>query len=420
MSVVRGKGFSHTRKAEEALDILFSISKFIPKFEYIKTINALDRIIAENIISNINLPGFKRSAMDGYAVKANNTHGATETNPIQMNVTGMIEIGNTLSSPLKDKTMIKISTGAPLPEGADAVIKLEDCEQISDKMVEIVNSVAIGKNVAKIDEDIKKGEFIYNNGHLVKPWDIAMLIAIGKTSIKVMCKPMVATLSTGNELVDSDTKPKIGQVVDSNRPAINSWLIKLGVQIVDSQRCIDDIDIIEGTIKDLAIISDLIITTGGTSVGTLDFLPEIISKIGELSVHGLSIRPGKPLALGNIITETNGIVKETPIISLPGYPLAAFINFELFVSPLISKWTKIAPPWQKWKKVKLMQKIPSKSGFRDFIRLKKGKFGAELIRITGAGILSSLVKADYMLEIPEHIEGYAAGEEVSVKILKGD
>ncbi|MHA2254282.1 MAG: molybdopterin molybdotransferase MoeA [Candidatus Kariarchaeaceae archaeon] len=410
--IVKGKGFSKTFKAHEALGILLKKAKFSPISENIHVIDAVDRILAVNIHSKVNLPGFIRSAMDGYAVIAEDTHGASETNPIQLQITGNVEIGDIDTPSSNTGTAIKISTGAPLPEVANAVVKIEDCELIDENNLEVVKSVSKGKNVAKMDEDVKIGQLIFGKGLILKPWDIAMLVSIGNTEIEVLKRPKIATLSTGNELVSSN--PQKGQVIDSNRPAINSWLEKLGAKIADTRHCDDDLDTIKATIIELANKSDLIISTGGTSVGTRDYLPEVIEELGELWVHGISIRPGKPVALGKIVL----LERETPIIALPGYPLAAFINFNLFVTQLHAKWTKIAPPWQKTTKVKLLQRIPSKSGFRDFIRLKKSENGAKLIRITGAGILSSLIQADYLLEIPEDVEGYPAGEEVNVTILR--
>ena len=312
--------------------------------------------------------------------------------------------------------MIGISTGAPIPSGADAVIQIEECEELENK-IEIVSSVTIGKNISKPDEDVKSGEKIFSRYHMIKPWDIGLIEAIGKGNVQVISRPKIATLSTGNELVSSNTIPEFGQVVDSNRPAINSWIRKLGAEIVASNRCNDDPELIEEMLLELSMVSDLIVTSGGTSVGCKDYLPDIIRKLGDLWVHGVSIRPGKPLALGKIKNKSN---KETPIIALPGYPLATFINFDLFVAPVISQWTRHPIPWREKTYVKLLQKIPSKSGYRDFIRLKKQGDGAALMRITGAGILSSLVNADYMLEIPEDVEGYAEGDVVEVKILRGE
>jgi molybdopterin molybdotransferase len=408
---VRGHGFSNILRVDQIQKIILERCKFNPEEETIVSIDGMDRILAENVVSNVNLPGFKRSAMDGYAVVASDTFGASDTNPITFSVSGVVEIGDTQAPEMETNQVVRISTGAPLPEGANAVVRLEDCELISNDQIEIMVAVNTGTNVAKEDEDVKKGQTVLSMGTLLKPWDIAILESIGHHKAKVNRKPRISVLSTGNELIPSGNIPGIGEVIDSNRPAINAWLTKFQVEIVKSESCLDDYDKLKAKLLELAEISDLIITTGGTSVGTKDYLPEIIQEIGDLWAHGCAIRPGKPIAVGEIDNTC-------PIIALPGYPLAAFINFELFVQALLTHWTKMKITWKEEIVVKLKSKIPSKSGVRDFVRLRKVDDGVEVIRITGAGILSSLVSADYMLEIPEDVEGYAEETEVVVKKLR--
>lgn len=411
---VRGHGFSNVRRVDEIQQILLEKVIYQADSEIIPSITALDRILQDDILSDVNLPGFRRSAMDGYAVAASDTFGSSETNPITLALSGIIEIGDIDTVNLKPNTAMRISTGAPLPIGADAVVKIEDCEIVSDTQIDIMVTVNVGTNVSKEDEDVKKGNLVLRADTIIRPWDIAILESIGKHQVKVKLKPRISVLSTGNELITSGTIPKVGEVIDSNRPAINAWLSKFQVDIVKSEKCPDEYDLLKTKLQELAGISDLIITTGGTSVGTRDYLPDIIKDTGALWVHGCAIRPGKPIAIGEVTSKN----KTTPIIALPGYPLAAFINFELFVEKLIAKWTMIELPWKEKTTVKLRSKVPSKAGVRDFVRLRNKGEGVEVIRITGAGILSSLITADYMLEIPEDIEGYAEGTEVTVRKLR--
>ena len=412
---VQGSGFKRTWIVKEAQEYIEKKMKRNFGTEEIPVIESLDRIVSHEIISQVNIPGFKRSAMDGFAVYAKDTFGASETSPVSLKLEGSVEIGDLQAPNHVPKTANRISTGAPLPPGADAVVKLEDTEVIGTNRVEIIAGVNTGTNVSKEDEDVKKGQLIFKPGILIKPWDIAMLASIGIEKVSVHKKPKISVLSTGNELVQIGEKPKPGQVIDSNRPAIVAWLSKFPVEIVESSHSNDEPEQLKEVLNHLASTSDLIITTGGTSVGTRDYLPEIIREIGELWIHGISIRPGKPLAVGLIKSKDF----DTPIIALPGYPLAAFINFELFVGHILSVWTKQQIPWKTMKTVKLNQKVPSSEGLRDFVRLREGNKGAEVIRITGAGILSSLVTADYMLEVPEDTEGYHDGEEVEVRVLRG-
>jgi molybdenum cofactor synthesis domain-containing protein len=408
---VRGHGFANVLRVDQIQDIILDQCKFTPTTATISSIDALDRILAENVVSKVNLPGFKRSAMDGYAVIASNTYGASETSPITLTVCGVVEIGDIKAPIIEDNTTVRISTGAPLPDGANAVVRLEDCEIISEDQIDVIVTVNAGSNVAKKDEDVKKGQTVLSQGTLLKPWDIALLESIAQHEIKIYSKPRISVLSTGNELIPAGKTPQIGEVIDSNRPAITAWLDKFQVDIVKSETCPDEYERLKDKLLELVETSDLIITTGGTSVGTKDYLPEIIREIGELWVHGCAIRPGKPIAIGTI-------KEKAPIIALPGYPLAAFINFELFVETILTQWTKMKTPWKDQVKVKLNSKIPSRSGVRDFVRLRQVEDGAEVIRITGAGILSSLVTADYMLEIPEDVEGYPEGTEVIVRKMR--
>lgn len=411
---VRGHGFSNVLQVEEIQQILLDKAIYHGNHEKIQSIMAIDRILVDDIISEINLPGFKRSAMDGFAVSASDTYGASETSPITLAISGSVEIGDTKTANMSVGTVMRISTGAPLPIGANAVVKIEDCEIISDTLIDVTTAVNIGNNIAKEDEDVKKGDLVLPANTILRPWDIAILESIGQHQVDVIMKPKISVLSTGDELVASGKVAKVGEVIDSNRPAINAWLSKFQVEVVKSERCPDIYDLLKEKLLELSEISDLIITTGGTSVGTKDYLPEIIRDIGDLWVHGCAIRPGKPIAIGKIISPS----KNTTIIALPGYPLAAFINFELFAETIISEWTKMKLPWKEKITVKLRSKIPSKAGVRDFVRLRKVEDGVEVIRITGAGILSSLVTADYMLEIPEDTEGYAEGTEVTVRKLR--
>ena len=408
----KGQGFSKVTALDDAINIMMEITPQFMKEEIeIKTAEAESRLTSKNIYSSVDLPGFYRSAMDGFAIAANDVIGASSTNPIRLNVVGKIDIGDLETPELKNNCAIRIATGAPLPIGADSVIKLEDCEE-HDQYIEVVESIHPGKNVAKPDEDVQKGQLIIRENTVIFPWDIAILESVGINSVSVRRKPRIVTLSTGDELVQIGNAVKPGQVVDSNRHAINAWISKMGGEIIHSDQLKDDPEIIEQAIKNAidTYQPDLIISTGGTSVGTKDYLPEIVEKLGELLVHGISIRPGKPVAIGKLQSATRTV----PVIALPGYPLAAFFNFHNFVSPVLHKWTGQKKLWSDKLIVTLNSKIPSKAGYTDFVRLQDNNGKVEVIRITGAGILSSLTNADYILIIPEDVEGYDVGDRVEV------
>lgn len=404
------KGFSSTMRIKDAQQILHEKIGKMTEEEIISVFASFNRLLSRDITAPHSLPGFRRSAMDGYAVISSDTFGASETSPILLEIMGKVEIGDTEVLTLKPGSAIRISTGAPLPNEANAVIKIEDCEEIDESTLELHAAVAQGKNVANEDEDVKRGEIVFKKNHLVLPWDLAMIVSLGIENLHVYRKPRVAVLSTGSELIGISKDAQIGQVVDSNRPAIEIWCKHLGAEVFFSGTCEDEVDIISSNLKNLAGKADLIVTTGGTSVGTRDYMAEIIDEMGESWIKGVSIRPGKPVIIGLIDT--------TPIIALPGYPLAAFLNFDFFVVPILSRWTGVPSFWRSKTKVELSQSIASRSGIRDIVRLKKIGDKVEVLRITGAGILSSLTKADYLLEIPEDLEGYPEGSIVDVRRLR--
>ncbi len=414
------RGFASTTRLSDALKLILDNMEYKKEVETIKSTDSLNRVLAEDIIAKFNIPGFRRSAMDGYAVISKDTYGASDSNPKVLKLIGSIEIGDTETIPINQGCCIRISTGAPIPDDADAVVKYEDTEDFGDGTIAIYLPVSKGKNISNEDEDVTIGETVFNKNRLISEWDIAMLLSLGYDKIKVFSRPKIAIISTGNELVQQGSPLLPGQVYDSNRPAIATYLDKtLNVNVVANFSCADDPDVIKNHLLEIAPYVDLIITTGGTSVGGRDYMQEIMIDIGNIWVHGLSIRPGKPVIIGQIKQSKT----QCNIIALPGYPLAAFINFEKLVIPLINKWVGYKPIFE-YERIELLQAIPSKLGVRDFVRLKKVGFNSELnipqaklIRITGAGILSSLVNADYLLEIEEDREGYSINEIVTVRKL---
>ena len=410
---VREFGFSKLHTIKQSQNIFFSKFNSFNKIENIETEESFHRILATDIIAEKNLPGYKRAAMDGFAIIAENSYGASETSPLQLKIVGNIIAGETVDIDIKSGQAVKISTGAMVPNNATGIIKLEDCEIINDNTLEIYLSIPPGRNIADKDEDVKIGDLILKKYKKLKPWDISMLISLQIYQIPVYSQPNIFILSTGDEIIAPQNTIQQGQIIDSNKPALISWLKFMGCNISKSVICKDNMSSITQSLNSITDDIDLIITTGGTSVGSKDFMAEIIENLGELYVHGVAIRPGKPLALGSLNIKNNNF----PIIALPGYPLAAFINFHLFVSPLIQNWTHQDPLLMKKTHITLGEKIPSKVGSTDFVRLIDTPDGIFLNRITGAGILSSLVKSNYLLEIPYDLEGHNKGDIVEVYII---
>jgi molybdenum cofactor synthesis domain-containing protein len=406
-------GFSKLTSVEKAIDILFSNSEEVNN-EYIETQDSLNRILAADVKSTMSVPPFDKSAMDGYAVKAEDTFKASPNNPKYLRKIGKIEIGEQANLELKKGEAIRISTGAVIPRGADAVIKIEETEIEGDK-VTIYNAVTPGKNVAKKGEDIKEGEILLKKGIQLKAEHIAMISSIGIKKVKVSKRPEVSVFSTGNELIEVGQPIEPNKIYNSNTPMISN-LVRIYGGI--PEKCLtlkDENKEIISQLNDSLNNSQLVVFTGGTSVGTKDLLPSIIKKEGKVLVHGVAMRPGEPILLG--------LVRDKIVICLPGTPVAAYVGFIKFVGPLIRKMMGCQKPDPRIEiKAKMAQDVPvSKMGYIHYLRVKyqkeNGKFTAYPVRLKGSGIISSLVEADGIVEISPEQEGLKKGEEVFIKVF---
>ncbi|MEM0286075.1 MAG: molybdopterin molybdotransferase MoeA, partial [Candidatus Methanomethyliaceae archaeon] len=312
-----------------------------------------------------------------------------------------------------DGECYEISTGAPIPRGADAVVMIEDCE-VEGEIVKVKKPVAKFANISLKGEDIKKGEVVLEKGKLLKPWHIGVLASIGEKEVLVKKRPKIGIFSTGNELINYYEEIKIGKTIDSTRPMIIELLKDLGCEVIDRGIIRDDYNEILNELKILSKNSDMIITIGGTSVGKRDLLPKIIEENFSILFHGLAIKPGKPTSAG--------IIEDKLIIMLPGYPVAALIGFESLVIPLLYKWTGKEIIEKKKIKAILSRRVPTTPGIRHFLRVKirkvDDKFLADPIAITGSGLLSSIAKADGIVVIEENCEGLEEGEEVEVEMIR--
>ncbi len=415
------KGFAELTNVDVAREKFFNLIDK-PKFqrkEKVPLMQSIWRVLAEDIVSQVNIPPFDRAAMDGYAVKAENTFGASTTSPIQLKIVGAVDIGDTPTVTVHDGEAVRINTGAPMPPGANAVVMAEYTEKISENILEIYQTVTPNKNLAKAGEDVKKGDVVAKKGTIICPQDIALFHALGIEEVTVWQKLKVAVFSTGDELVEEYNNLSPAKIVDSNRPLLKFMLQRDGAEFLDMGIVPDDKDELKKTLLKAIEQADIIVTSGGTSVGTKDYLPLLVSELGSpgIVIHGVNITPGRPVALGKI--------KEKPLIILPGYPVAAFLNYNLFVRPLIHYLMDSSYRWQPYEKItaKMATRISSRPGVREFVRVKleitkDNEVLVHPIRRRGAGILSSVTKADALLVIPEDSEGYDDGEEVIVELLR--
>lgn len=408
------KGFKSFKLIDQVKEDLFKNIKSLSS-EKIDTKESFGRILANDIISPVNIPHFSRSAMDGYAIKAEDTFGASQRNPKIFEIIDKVEINTTSNKEIEKNQAIEIPTGAPIPQEADAVIKLEDIKRIDNK-IEVYFPVSPHKNVSLEGEDVKKGETIIKAGQIIRSQEITLLLACNILETKVVRKPKIAIITTGSELIEPGKTPKIGQIVETNSYTIASLCEVYGGKPLRFG-IVEDNEFSLKKILDDTLKFDMIVFTGGSSVGERDLIPFVINENfdNQMLAHGISMRPGSPTAIF--------IVKDTPVFCLPGFPVATMISFEVFVGPTIRKMlnANILDPRPVIKAI-LTRQIPSQYGRRDFARVKLnydpkiGKYLAEPVRISGSGIISSVVKAEGIIEVKEDLEGYEKNSEVDVKL----
>ncbi len=379
---------------------------------------ALHRFLAEEIVALNNLPGFNRSTMDGYAIRAEDSFGATDSLPSYLKIIGEIKMGVKPEFKINPGEAVKISTGGMLPEGANAVMMVEYTEQIDDTTVEVRRSISPWENVVREDEDLKIGEIILRKGHRLRPQDLGVLAGIGKTNIKIYRKPKIAIISTGNEIIPAKEKPLIGQVRDINSYTLGACIEEAGGVPVYRGIIKDEVILLEQeikkTIKEDKI--EVVIISGGSSVGVRDITLEVLNRLGKpgVLIHGVSVKPGKPTILA--------IADNRPIFGLPGHPVSAMIIFDLFVRPLISWLQGGEYSYNSAKEIEaeLTCNMVSDSGREDYIRVfvfKEGeKFYVEPI-LGKSGLISTMVRASGLIKIGLNIEGLEKGSKVMVRLF---
>jgi molybdenum cofactor synthesis domain-containing protein len=406
--LVRLKGFQKLTSVEDALQLFFDnlrIGKL--KTVVVPLHSALNRVLAEDIVAKEDLPRFNRSAVDGYAVRAENTFEASQFKPKNLQIISEDEIS--------DRQAKQVWTGNPLPKGANAVVMLENTKRINGE-IEVWTPVTPGENVSRKGEDIAKGEIAVKSGTRLKPQHLGLMAALGASEIKVFERPKIAILATGNELVNLGEKLREGQIFEANRLVISALCHELGAEPIDLGIAKDDVNEILKSLKIGVEKADAIITTGGTSVGASDLVPEAVNKIGKpgVIVHGVAMRPAMPTALA--------VANGKPVIILAGNPVAAMIGFEVFARPLIFRMSGLKHEEHRLVvKAKITRRINTTLGRKTFVRVSVFKhdeeFFAEPISARGSGIISTMTKANGYVIVPENREGLEEGETVSVHLF---
>lgn len=367
---------------------------------------ATSRVLAHDVMSDINIPNFERSMMDGYAIIASDAQGASSYNQIQLQVTSKSMPGKGTDIPVTTGTAIKIMTGAPVPTGANAVLPAENVDLSDDSSIMIMENVAEGRNIGRIGEDIKAQSIILKQGRKLRPQDIALLASIGRKEISVYRPLRVNIVVTGNEILPVGSKPQNYQITNSNGPMLEALSSRDGAITVNSSIIPDDPDAIEQAM--LADDYDVLLITGGTSVGEEDLVPLLLSKLGQVKFHGATMRPSRSTGMG--------LIDNKYVFLLPGNPVACLCAYDFFAGRFIRHGSgdKRNWPYHSVHK-KLKQKLPSMLGRTDYARVcLTDDETVEAIAISGAAILTSTTKADGFVIVPANSEGYAADTEVEV------
>ncbi|NJL60448.1 MAG: molybdopterin molybdotransferase MoeA [Desulfobacteraceae bacterium] len=371
---------------------------------------AYSRILAEEVLSDENLPEFLRSTMDGYAICASSSYGASESNPAWLSIKGSVAMGAAPAFSIGPGETARIATGGMLPDGADAVVMIEHTETVDETSVEIYKSVAPGQHVIDIGEDFRRGETLLSIGQFLRSPEVGLLAAFGKQRIRVYRKPIVSIISTGDEIVPIEQKPSLGKIRDINSYTLSAQVSETGA--IPKLRIVPDAytrlhQICSQAISD----SDMVLISGGSSVGVRDLTIDVLSSLpnSEILVHGISISPGKPTILAK--------VGNCAVWGLPGHVVSAMVVFSVVVRPFIEHISGLAYRKRFEIPAKLTRNIPSVHGRTDYVRVRlfesNGTMYAEPI-LGKSGLLNTMVKADGLIEIDINTEGLYQDSEVRV------
>lgn len=380
---------------------------------------AFGRILAEDIYSDLDLPPFPNSSMDGYAIKADDLISLPLTLPVVMD----IPAGFFPTQVLQSGQAARIMTGAPMPEGADAVVPVEDTDSVWDVGDAALQTVTIrkgakrGDNVREIGENIKQGQLLLSAGTQLRPQDIGVLASVGRATVSVAVQPVVAILSTGDELVTADEPLTPGKIRDTNSYALAALVTQHGGIPKVLPIASDDLEAIRKLFQDaLALNPALVISSAGVSVGAADYIRTILAELGQVNFWRINIRPGKPLAFGLL----NGLNSKVPFFGLPGNPVSAMVTFDVCVRPALFKMVgRVDEPETV---IAVTEEDFTSDGRRSYLRVKLRREGGRLLaKLTGtqsSGALFSMVLAEGLLIVPEGVTQVRAGEEFMVRLLR--
>ncbi len=418
---------------------MISVEKALEKIlDYVNVLEAeeapildsLGQVLAEDIYSSINIPPLDNAAMDGYAILSEDTGGASSESPRFLRIIDTVIAGSISEREVKSGTAIRIMTGAPVPEGADSVIRFEDTDEARRKKpatepsngeIGILCQIKAGENIRRAGEDVTKGSLVLKKGTVIRPAEVGVLASLGRSKVTVIRRPMVAILATGNELVNINQPLPVGKIYNSNTYSVAALVRRYGAIPKILGIALDSEDSLVTNLRQ-GLDADLLITSGGVSAGDYDIVKDVLAKEGEITFWTVRMKPGKPLAFGRIkgFTRT-GATRKIPHLGLPGNPVSSMVTFELFARPAIFKMMgkkNLAKPMVE---AVLEEPAYNTDGRRVYTRAiveKRGdKYFARLTGAQGSGILTSMSLANGLVIVPEDKTELKAGEVAQVIML---
>jgi molybdopterin molybdotransferase len=401
---VRMRGFRDRSEVEDVLGILQARTARL-EGENVTPGAAAGRVLAEPVMSMVDVPGFARAAMDGFAVRAEDTFGADAYNPLPLTLIGEALPARPYASEVGPGQAVRVMTGAPMPVGADAVLMAEVAQVESADRVLAREAVSPGRHVGRVGEDVAKGREVLPSDRRLRPQDLGLLASIGAGTVNVVRRPRVAILVTGDELLPPGSIPEGYRIVDSNSPMIEALVARDGGTALSVQYLPDRYEAVREAIHDAR--ADIVLISGGSSVGKEDHAPRAVAELGELAVHGVALRPASPTGVGFIPPRT--------VFLLPGNPVSCLCAYDLFAGRVVRKlggqqWDL---PYRRTQ-LPLASKIVSAVGRVDYVRVGVAGDLVHPIAVSGASILSTTVKADGFVLVDRDREGFAPGESVEV------
>ena len=394
----RRKIYLEDKPREDAKNELLQAFNLPRKSEVITVPEALGRVTSEPIFAKSSMPHYHASAMDGIAVRAEDTYTAHEQNPLFLQ---------------EGEQFTYVDTGNAIPGRFNAVIMIEHVNVMDENTIEIIEPATPWQHIRPIGEDVVQEEMLFPQGHILKPADLGVLLASQITAVPVVKKPIVSIIPTGNELVQADEDLSSGRIIEFNGTVFSGFIKEWGGEPVLHPIVKDEPEKIKEALMNAAEVSDIVVINAGSSAGSKDYTVHIIGEIGTVFTHGVAARPGKPVILGQI--------SDKVIVGVPGYPVSAYLALEWFVRPLICKYLQIPEPKRQRISVKLGRRVVSSMGAEDFVRMNIGYVNGEFVAnplTRAAGVTMSYVRADGLLIVPPNVVGYEQGEMAEVELFR--